>query len=74
MRGRKPLSKLIPILLLAGLFLWKHRIVIGLGSLSYMLYGLGLFLYPHAATSSPTVPTPSTDPPATPRLQPPAST
>ena len=67
LRGRKPLSKLIPILLLAGLFLWKHRIVIGLGSLSYMLYGLGLFLYPRTrnATFLPTATTPPVDPPAT---------
>jgi CDP-diacylglycerol--serine O-phosphatidyltransferase len=56
LRGRKPLGKLIPILLLVGLFLWKHRVVIGLGSLLYMIYGFALFIYPRTrnATFGPT--------------------
>jgi CDP-diacylglycerol--serine O-phosphatidyltransferase len=70
LRGRKPLGMMIPILLLVPLIVWKHRIVIGLGTLMYMLWGLGLFLYPrtrNAAFGLPTAPgTPPSDqtPPA----------
>jgi CDP-diacylglycerol--serine O-phosphatidyltransferase len=52
LRGRKPLGALVPILLLVGLLVWKHRVVIGLGTLCYMLWGLALFLYPRTRTAT----------------------
>jgi len=45
LRGRKPMGRLVPILLIAMLAVWKHRYFLGIGSLSYMLYGPGLWLY-----------------------------
>jgi CDP-diacylglycerol--serine O-phosphatidyltransferase len=46
LRGRKPMGRLVPIMLLAMLAVWKHRYFLGLGSLFYMFYGLGLYIYP----------------------------
>lgn len=52
LRGRRPLWMIIPILLVVPLILWKHRIFIGLGTLAYMLYGLGLYLYPRTRNAA----------------------
>ncbi len=52
MRGRKPLGSLVPVLIVVLLAVWKHRYVMGLGSLAYMCWGLGLWLYPRTRNAT----------------------
>ena len=67
MRGRKPLGSLVPVLVVILLAVWKHRYVIGLGTVVYMCWGLALWLYPKTrnATFVPKSPV-SKNPPAEP--------
>ncbi len=45
LRGRQPMGRLVPILLIAMLAIWKHRYFLGVGSISYMLYAVVLWFY-----------------------------
>ncbi len=52
LRGRQPMGRLVPILLVAMLAIWKHRYFLGLGSISYMLYGVVLLFYARSRQSA----------------------
>ncbi len=52
MRGRKPLGSLVPVLIVLLLAVWKHRYVMGLGTLVYLGWGLALWLYPRTRHST----------------------
>lgn len=63
MKGRKPMGSLVPVLIVLLLAVWKHRYVISLGTLVYMCWGLGLWLYPKTRNATFVPKTPKTEPP-----------
>jgi hypothetical protein len=46
LRGRRSMGRLIFVLIILLLLVWNHRYTLGLGMMAYVLWGLGLWIYP----------------------------